>query len=190
MSAALLLLILSAPAQTPPHRIPWSSARPSFARRWIPGYTASGGRACGAILSNEGTPEDIRARIRGGPRGQSCATSCSSAPPIRGPRSIRWSAAARSRHLEPAVVNVHWGSEPLIASDNWYADLDDDGVPDVAIGRLTVRSVAELQTVVQKIVAYEKSKDFHRWRSRINFVAGTGGFGPLVDSVIQAGRAS
>jgi len=90
-------------------------------------------------------------------------------------------------HLEPAVVDIRWGSEPTIASDNWYADLDDDGVPDVAIGRLTVRSAAELQTVVRKIVAYERSTDFHRWRSRINFVAGTGGFGPLVDSVLEAG---
>src|SRR5262245_43398421 len=36
-------------------------------------------------------------------------------------------------HLQPAVVNVKWGSEPQIATDNWYADLDDDQVPDLAV---------------------------------------------------------
>src|SRR5438045_2130612 len=38
--------------------------------------------------------------------------------------------------LIPATVNVKYGSEPQIASDNWYADLDDDDLPDVAIGRV------------------------------------------------------
>src|SRR5262245_39488936 len=37
--------------------------------------------------------------------------------------------------LVPAAINVKYGSEPLIASDNWYADLDDDNLPDIAIGR-------------------------------------------------------
>ena len=29
-------------------------------------------------------------------------------------------------HLAKAYVNVRWGSEPEIATDNWYADLDGD----------------------------------------------------------------
>jgi hypothetical protein len=40
-------------------------------------------------------------------------------------------------------------------SDDWMADVNGDDVPDVAIGRLPVISVAELETVVGKILAYE-----------------------------------
>src|SRR5262245_21756014 len=39
-------------------------------------------------------------------------------------------------YLAKASVNVYWGSEPELATDNWFADLDDDLAPDVAIGRL------------------------------------------------------
>src|SRR5262245_56992685 len=79
-------------------------------------------------------------------------------------------------HLHKAVVNVKWGSEPQIASDNWYADLDDDHLPDVAIGRLTADSPAELSRIVAKILAYEPSADFGPWRHRVNLIAGVGGF--------------
>jgi hypothetical protein len=84
-----------------------------------------------------------------------------------------------------AKVNVHWGSEPEIATDNWYADLDDDRRPDLAVGRLTVDSQQELARVLQKVLTYEKSLDCGAWRRRINVVAGVGGFGTLTDAVIQ-----
>jgi Peptidase family C25 len=40
-------------------------------------------------------------------------------------------------------------------SDAWYSDFDADGVAEVAIGRLPARTVADLQTMVAKIIAYE-----------------------------------
>jgi hypothetical protein len=40
------------------------------------------------------------------------------------------------------------------ASDDWFVDWDGDGLPDIAIGRLSVRTAAEAATVVQKIVGY------------------------------------
>jgi hypothetical protein len=88
-------------------------------------------------------------------------------------------------HRVPAVVNVQWGSEREIGSDNGYGDLDGDSVPDVAVGRLAVDSPAELAGIVNKILAYERSADFGAWRQRINIVAGVGGFSPLVDTVIE-----
>jgi hypothetical protein len=39
------------------------------------------------------------------------------------------------------------------ASDDWFADFDDDGISDVAIGRLPVRTQAEAANVVNKIVS-------------------------------------
>ncbi|MGH7377910.1 MAG: C25 family cysteine peptidase, partial [Candidatus Methylomirabilales bacterium] len=40
------------------------------------------------------------------------------------------------------------------ASDGWFGDFDLDGVPEVAVGRLPVRSVEEAERVVGKIVAH------------------------------------
>ena len=56
-------------------------------------------------------------------------------------------------HYAKAEVNVQFGSSPEIATDNWYADLDDDRVPDVAVGRITCDSASELTLVVEKILA-------------------------------------
>ena len=39
------------------------------------------------------------------------------------------------------------------ASDDWFADFDDDGVADLAIGRLPVRSPEEAFVLVSKIMA-------------------------------------
>ncbi len=89
-------------------------------------------------------------------------------------------------HHARAVVNLQFGSEPEIASDNWYADLDDDRVPDLAVGRLPADSPEELERLVAKILAYERSVDFGRWRSQLHFVAGTGGFGAVTDAVLEA----
>ncbi len=87
--------------------------------------------------------------------------------------------------LVAAKVNVAWGSEPEIATDNGYADLDDDQLPDLAIGRLCVRSREELQTQVRKILFYEKYPDPGRWQRQINLVAGIGSFGPVTDTMIE-----
>lgn len=45
--------------------------------------------------------------------------------------------------------------------DPKYADLNDDNVPDLPIGRLAVRTLAELQNVVSKTLAYG-AKDYER----------------------------
>ena len=88
-------------------------------------------------------------------------------------------------HWARARINVRWGSEPEIATDNWYADLDDDQVPDLAIGRLTADTPDELSRIVRKILSYERSMSMGAWRRRVDFVAGTGGFGALTDSLIE-----
>jgi hypothetical protein len=43
------------------------------------------------------------------------------------------------------------------ASDDWFADFSGDGVPQMAVGRLPVRTVEEASLVVAKIVGYEQS---------------------------------
>jgi hypothetical protein len=84
-----------------------------------------------------------------------------------------------------AKVNVKFGSEPDIATDNTYADLDDDGIPDLTIGRLPVDSSAELSNMINRLIEYENGAADESWRRNISLVAGVGGFGGLVDKIIE-----
>lgn len=84
----------------------------------------------------------------------------------------------------PAKVNIHWGSEPEIATDNPFADLDDDDLPDVAIGRLPADTPADLSRLVEKILRYEREAGHGPWRRQVNLVAGVGGFG-FVDTILE-----
>jgi hypothetical protein len=43
----------------------------------------------------------------------------------------------------------------LTASDTWFTDFDDDGAPDIPIGRLSARVPGDVAAEVAKIVAYE-----------------------------------
>ncbi len=84
-----------------------------------------------------------------------------------------------------AKVNKLFGSEPEIATDNPFADMDGDQIPDLTLGRLPVKSPVELSKMIDRIVAYESNSDFSSWRRRINVVAGVGGFDPITDTLIE-----
>ncbi|MBT8483542.1 MAG: hypothetical protein HKP36_18375 [Myxococcales bacterium] len=59
--------------------------------------------------------------------------------------------------LPPLMVRTQDG---IFSSDATYADLvADDGLPDVALGRLPVASSEELRSVIEQIVDYESSLD-------------------------------
>lgn len=81
--------------------------------------------------------------------------------------------------------NVRFGSEIEIATDNRYADINDDGTPDVAIGRMPVDSPAELKNYIDRVIRYERDGLPAEALRRVNFVAGVGGFGKIVDGVIE-----
>ncbi len=88
-----------------------------------------------------------------------------------------------------AKVNVRWGPEREIASDIPYADIDGDGVPDVAIGRIPAHSAKELAAVVRKVIHYEEQSDHGPWEKCLDIVSGAGGFGAVTDAVVEsAGR--
>jgi hypothetical protein len=59
----------------------------------------------------------------------------------------------------------------LFSSDNWYADVEgDDGVPEIAIGRLPAQTSDELSTMIRRIKAYESADD-DKWRKRVVLIA-------------------
>jgi hypothetical protein len=89
-----------------------------------------------------------------------------------------------------AQINVRWGSEPTIATDQLYADLDDDSIPDVAVGRIPAHSPSELSAVVRKILRYEQQADEGMWRRHVDIVAGVGGFGAVTDALVEAAGRS
>jgi uncharacterized repeat protein (TIGR01451 family) len=58
----------------------------------------------------------------------------------------------------------------LFVADNLYTDLDADGLPDLAIGRLCVLDAQELRGAVDKIMEYERGPD-SAWQTRLRLVS-------------------
>ncbi|HEX7832418.1 MAG TPA: C25 family cysteine peptidase [Thermoanaerobaculia bacterium] len=73
------------------------------------------------------------------------------------------------------LIPVHFVESAMQRTpfDAWYTDFDDDGVADIAIGRLPARDAAELSAMVAKIIAYEHDVAPSR---DVVYVRGTAGF--------------
>jgi hypothetical protein len=160
---------------------------PSFLdalRPWI-AYRAAEGHSF-AFVSNAGSATEIRNEIRrhaeGGELKFILLVGDAEPAAVLDPRVRARSVPA---FMAQAKVNVRWHSTPELPTDNWYADLDDDGVPDVAIGRLPADSPQELSLMIQKVIVYETQRSPGSWCQRVNFVAGIGGFGPFLDPIVE-----
>ena len=68
-------------------------------------------------------------------------------------------------HIPPVVVYTSFG---LFGCDNPMADIDDDRVIDVPIGRLPAADSDDFDRIVDKIIAYESGSD---WRENVTIVA-------------------
>src|SRR5262249_30204490 len=129
-----------------------------------------------SFISNSGTADGIREQIRKtANRGKLRYVLLVGDAPVKDADT-----AARAQRTPtfriPSRVTHYFGAPTELDSDNPYADLDDDGVPDLAIGQLTAHSERELRAIIKKILDYEDSHDFGPWRARINFIAGEGGY--------------
>lgn len=98
---------------------------------------------------------------------------------------VRGQAHVPTNHVS-AKVNTRWGSTPTIASDAPYGDIDGDGSPELMVGRIPADTPDELRRVIRKIIRYERDKAEGTWQRRLDVVAGVGGFGAVVDSLIEA----
>ncbi len=86
------------------------------------------------------------------------------------------------QYISPYMITMEEGDPPwwpsewdpqVAASDNRFVTVDgDDKLADVFIGRLPVNSVAEAETVVQKILDYELNPPQYPWNERVLFFAG------------------
>jgi len=79
----------------------------------------------------------------------------------------------------------HFGDEKVLASDTWYGDLDDDGLPELAVGRFAVETPEQLDEVIRKTIRFETAPpNIHR--RRLQVVAGVGNFSPIIDNTIES----
>ena len=181
----LFLLLAAAPPATADTLVVCPLAFRTALAPWTAQRISQGHRI--ELVSNELSALELREEIRARARRGSLAYVVlvgDATPPGEVDRATRsrtvptWQAAAK--------VITRYGGEAAIATDNGYADLDDDTLPDIAVGRLTADSPAELSKMVDKILAYERNANFGAWRRQINLLAGVGDFGPLADAAIEA----
>ena len=59
----------------------------------------------------------------------------------------------------------------MTASDDWFSDFKNDGMPTIATGRIPVSTIGEAQTVIGKIATYEGQSTSGAWTSNALFVA-------------------
>ncbi len=138
------------------------------------------------LVDNSGTAEKLRTRIQSSFSGNSAArfVVLVGDAPERNSESIE--PEVTSTFFIRAKVNKTLGGGEDIASDNPFADFDNDGLPEAAVGRLPADTAEELELLVEKILDYENGPP-GAWQRRINFIAGVGGFGMLADRAIEMG---
>lgn len=115
-------------------------------------------------------------------------------------QGIRKLIAARWKARDPAkplyVLLLGDGHHPLpswiylnrlspIVTDNPYADVDGDGIPEVALGRIPALTDAEVDRIRATVQRYESTYRVGPWNRRINLFAAPGDYGAFVDSLIE-----
>jgi len=81
-----------------------------------------------------------------------------------------------SRPEQPNMIPT-WESgydKGSISSDDWFVDFTSGGrdlIPEIATGRLTAQTTREMETIIEKLIAYEEEPLFGLWRNRITMVA-------------------
>lgn len=83
-------------------------------------------------------------------------------------RGVTTVGAGRANHLLP------WVNEKDIAVEEWFVRFDTTGLPQLATGRIPVKTVAEARIVLDKITAYEQGRDAGEWSRRVVLVADDG----------------
>ena len=90
-------------------------------------------------------------------------------------------------HIPPYLAWVDpWQGE--VPADAQFGNIDDDAAPEIAVGRLAVNTLAEAQTVIDKIVSYDESARVAGWQRRALFVAdnpdSAGDFRAVSDQIV------
>lgn len=76
-------------------------------------------------------------------------------------------------------------ADPIHAGDYLYSVGPGARGPEIAVGRLPARSLDEVAVMVRKTLEHERHNRPGPWRRRAYTFAGQGGFGPLVDTILE-----
>lgn len=113
----------------------------------------------------------------------------SDSPAFQSKDSIGVNANTTPTFYVDSQVVKNFGSEPTIASDYPYSDLNGDGIFDVvydgAVGRIPAQSPKEMEEYLGKVIRYESKIPQGDMGRKIDVVAGVGGFGAIADTVIE-----
>lgn len=71
-------------------------------------------------------------------------------------------------------------------TDNYYADMTGNHVPDLAVGRIPARNDAEVDRVRKKVERYETTYNVGEFNRHIHIIAAPAGFGAFVDTLIES----
>jgi hypothetical protein len=74
-------------------------------------------------------------------------------------------------HLDLVPTRILPSANLMTATDDWFSDFTDTGMPTIATGRLPVSTVDEAQTVIGKIVTYEGNSTNGPWTNQALIVA-------------------
>ncbi len=77
-------------------------------------------------------------------------------------------------------------TDGAVTSDNVYADIDGDTIPDLAVGRIPAADNATVDSLRERTAAYESSYAAGQWNRRFNIFASTAGFGEPLDSLVES----
>jgi hypothetical protein len=98
---------------------------------------------------------------------------------------IRFLLLAADVDAIPAFI-VDAPSVGTCATDNLYGCLDDDPVPTIAVGRFPAKDAGDLKGMVEKTIRYGRDIPAAPWRKEFAFIAGEGGFGPIIDTILES----
>ncbi len=73
-----------------------------------------------------------------------------------------------NRNILPSNL-THSAQNGYVSGDAWYGILDDSGIPQIAVGRFPAQTAAQLQTMVDKTIAYETTSQ--PWQQHALLVA-------------------
>lgn len=85
-----------------------------------------------------------------------------------------------ANHSEPGTVTT-------ARTDNAYGDLDGDSLPEAAVGRIAVRTLAEARAYLARLRAHEGSYSVGAFNRRLSVYTGQPGFDPATDALIERG---
>lgn len=83
----------------------------------------------------------------------------------------RYRANSLSTFIPPYLADVDPFTDETAADNRYVTVQGNDLLPEMALGRLPVNSLAEAQTIINKIVAYESQPAVSVWNSYLGFVS-------------------